>query len=80
MHAQSCPSDSPRGERGLRAVNGLTRIDAFTRVVVQLGVQVLLLGVEPGVDAVHRGHQGEGPDGGGDEEAHFGVGFVQGAI
>lgn len=47
-----------------------------TWVIVELGVQVLLFGVELVVDAVHCSHQSERSHRGSDEQTYFGIIFV----
>lgn len=45
----------------------------ITRVVVELGVQVLVLGVKLDVDAVDHAHQHHGSQGSSYEQAQLGV-------
>lgn len=70
----------PSESVGYKPLTAFQKSNTFTRVVVQLRVQVLLLAVEFGVDAVNGSNQGKGPDACSDEEAHFGTIFVQGVV
>lgn len=70
----------PSESAGSKPLTAFQKSNTFTRVVVQLRVQVLLLAVELGVDAVNGSDQGKGPDACSDEEAHFGITFVQGVV
>lgn len=68
----------PTGTAGSKTLP--TQINSFTCVVIKLGVQVLLFGVEFVVDTVHCNHQSEGTNGCGNEQTHFGTVFVQAGI